>query len=227
MYKSLIAAADLCDRMGVEIPTDILLDMYLYDVVKTQAHYERVLSQAVRELYNGKSSEDDFLSTMTTLLDEQTRRAWNEGMRLNDLDPAKDMTEAFEAELRNIQDEEFSHVDGFIAAIVQAGKDGTPVDPLLTRAGLWASRYPDIVSRAQVFTAPKDLNFRWIYGDTIQHCDTCSKLEGIVATAADWADLQARGIYPQSPNLDCSGFNCDCHLDSTDDDVTPGGIPSV
>jgi hypothetical protein len=185
--------------------------------VKTEAYYSRVLERAVRDLYNERISPDDFLGTMTRLLDDQIVRAWREGMRQNDLDPQRDMTPEWESEIRAIQDSEFSHVQGFLDAILAARASGSGTDALMTRAGLWASRYPDVVSRARVITAPKDLLFTWEYGDTVKHCETCSEMAALGAKPASfWAEKQAEGIYPQSPQLACSGFNCDCRLKATD-----------
>jgi hypothetical protein len=73
---------------------------------------------------------------------------------------------------------------------------------------------------AEVFTAPDDQNYRWKYGDTIEHCESCSDMVAVgVQSAVYWRDQQAAGIYPQSPDLSCSGFHCDCELEPTDDPV--------
>jgi hypothetical protein len=215
-----------CADNGIELAPRLLDGLELV-AVKTEAYYSRVLSKAVRDLYNGKISADDFLTTESRLLDEQIVRAWNEGMRLNDLNPQSDMTPEWEAIVKEIQDSEFQHVQGFMDAIEQAAKDKQPIQPLLDRADLWSGEYQTTVTRAQVVTAPKDLNFVWHFGNTIEHCDTCAALNGIVAPAAEWAKLHDRGIYPQSDKLACHGFKCECGLDPTDDKVTPGGIPSV
>lgn len=186
--------------------------------VKTEAYYLRVLSRAVRDLYNNRITSDDMLSEMLRLLDEQIVRAWNEGMRANALDPARDMTAEWEAEIRRIQDSEAGYTQGFVDAIVAAREAGKPIQPLLDRAGLWASRYADVMSRAQVLTAPKDLLMVWRYGDTVEHCATCSEMAGMGAKPASfWAEKQAEGIYPKSPELACHGFRCDCRLESVDE----------
>ena len=216
MYPRLKAAFDWCVEHDADMPCDLLDDLHILGV-KTEAYYLRVLSKAVRDLYNDKTNSDDFLGTITRLLDEQIVRAWNEGMRLNDLNPTRDMKPEFEDEIRRIQDSEFSYVQGFMDAIEKARTDQTPIDPLLSRAELWAGRYSDVVSRAQVFTAAKDLYFRWVYGDTIEHCETCAAMaaEGIQPSTF-WTEKQAAGIYPKSPELACNGFNCDCSMQAED-----------
>lgn len=198
------------------LPLDVL-------ALKTEAYYGRVLSRGVRDVYNGVATADDLLTVMARLLDEQMRRAWNEGMRENELDPQQDMTNDWEMLLQGIIDEEFGHVEQFIADVVAARDNGTPIDPLLRRAELWANRYNDVVNRAKLETAePKD-KFEWVYGDT-QHCDTCARLNGIVARASEW---EQAGFHPQQPPnemLDCGGWRCQCELVPTDRRRSPDAL---
>jgi hypothetical protein len=221
-YPVLRAAAFYCASSGIQIPAGLERDLSSIGI-KTEGYYLRVLSQAVRDLYNDKITTDDFLSTESRLLDEQIVRAWNEGMRLNDLNPQTDMKPEWEQMIKDIQNSEFDYVQGFMDAIEQARRDGTPIQPLLDRAELWASRYSDVVSRSQVITAPKDLNFFWKYGPTNEHCQDCSDMVAVgVQTAEFWRKKQAEGIYPGSPQLACHGFHCECGLESTDEKVTAG-----
>lgn len=218
-YPALKSAVDLCIKQRVEIPLDLLVD--IYHVFKTEAHYLRVLDKAVQDLYAGEITEDDFLGTMTTLLDEQIRRAWNEGMRANELDPATDMTDEWEARIQELIDYEFDFVQQFMDDIMAARADGAGVDALRARAGLWANRYNEVVNTSKLETAePKD-KFEWIYGDT-EHCDTCAALNGLVASAAEWEES---GFHPQQPPNDmltCGGWRCACSLEPTDKRRSPG-----
>jgi hypothetical protein len=189
--------------------------------IKTENHYLRVLARATRDLYNGGITEDGMLSTMTILLDEQMRKAWNEGMRVNELDPQADMTDEWEAQLQDIINNEFNFVEQFIVDIVTAREDKTPLEPLLSRVDLWAGRYTDVVNQSILATAePKD-KYEWIYGDT-EHCNTCEQLNGLVARAGEW---EQAGLHPQQPPnelLTCGGWRCQCRLEPTDKRRTAG-----
>lgn len=194
-----------------------------YYFLKTEGYYLRVLNRAIRDLYNEHTTEDDFMSTMVNLLDGQMRRAWNEGMRLNGLDPATDMTTAWEMELQGIIDNEFAFVQRLIDDILQTKLDGRSVDVVLSRAQLWANRYNDVVNRAKIATAPNDKKFEWVLGDT-EHCETCQSLSGIVATAEEWNASKIHPQMPPNPLLKCSGWNCQCELVPTDKRKTANAL---
>jgi hypothetical protein len=83
------------------------------------------------------------------------------------------------------------------------------------RAEMWANRYSDMVTQAQLWFGGKD-KFEWQLGATEQHCSTCSQLDGIVAYASEWDES---GLHPQgapNDNLECGGWQCDCSLNATD-----------
>ena len=199
--------------------------------VKTFDFFLRVLSRDVRALYTGKIGQDEFIDNLAGLLEQQLRRAWNEGMRENGLDPARDMTPEWEQVYQDIVANEFTHVDQFAADIVAARESESGTDALLARANLWANRYNDVVNQSMLTTAPgqgtdNEARYVWVYGDT-EHCETCAALNGIVATASAWAESGYRPQSPPNDALECGGWRCQCRLELTDDEPTPGGIPSV
>jgi hypothetical protein len=195
---------------------------------KTYEFFLRSLSASVRALWAGNITEAVFIDKLASLLEQQMRRAWNEGMRDNGLDPARDMKPEWEQAYQELVAEQFGYVDQFAADIVEARKvPGASIDPFIIRAELWANNYTSTVNTARVVTAAKDARYVWRLGATEEHCETCAALNGVVALASDWDKLRARGIEPQGDKLMCGGWNCDCMLELTDDDLTPGGIPSV
>jgi hypothetical protein len=195
---------------------------------KTYDYFLRTLSASVRALWAGNISEAEFVDRLAGLLEQQMRRAWNEGMRENGLDPAKDMKDEWEQKYQDLVAEQFGYVDQFAADIVEArSKEGATVDQFIARAEMWANNYTSTVNTAIIVTGEKDAHYVWRLGATEEHCETCLGLNGIVALADDWAQLAAQGIEPQGDKLVCGGWNCDCRIELTDDDLTPGGIPDV
>ena len=188
---------------------------------KTVAYYERVLSKDVRGLYNGTMDMGAFVDDHIRLVEEQLRRAWNEGMRANDLDPTRDMKPEWEAILQDVIAEEFTYIEDFGAAIEKAALEEQPIDGLLGRAKLWTNRYNEVVNLAKLTTRPKD-RYKWVIGSTAEHCSTCIGLNGKVATAEEWL---ASGYRPQGRNLECGGWNCQCRLIYTEEPVTQKGTP--
>ena len=51
--------------------------------------------------------------------------------------------------------------------------------------------------------------FMWQRGSTEEPCSDCLALDGQVKTLREW---EAAGIEPQSPDLECGGWNCQCRL---------------
>ena len=190
------------------------LDMWDF---KTLDYFLRVLLAWVNDLYNGSTSEAEFVDRLAELIDQQLTRAWNEGMRANGLDPIQDMTEEYQQQLQDIIASEYSYVDQFARDI--AAHSGT-LPQFQSRAQLWANRYNDVVNQSKLATADGKDRYEWVYGDT-DHCETCASLNGLVATAKEW-DIS--GFKPQSaPNdmLTCGGWKCQCRLEPTDKRRSP------
>jgi len=194
--------------------------------IKTVGHYERVLKEAVHDLYNGVIDDRTFIDNLLNLIDGQLTRAWNEGMRNNDLDPQRDMTPEWEEALENLKLNELDYVDDFADEIIRAAKAGDPIDPFLDRSTLWANRYNEVVNTSMITTRPED-RFAWRLGATEEHCATCATLNGVVATGQEW---QESGYHPQEPPngmLECGGWRCDCRFEYTEEPATEGGIPNA
>jgi hypothetical protein len=219
-------AADWLERRGVMLGGKDWRG--IYSVTRTYAHYLRVIDAAAHDLYRGDMDEGDFVQTMIDVIDEQLRKAWNEGMRANNLDPEQDMEDDWASELQDIIDNEYEFVLDFGSAILEAAElDRVEETPnarwpgMKARAALWADRYNDVVNRSKLATAGAADRLVWVYGDT-DHCETCFTLNGIVASAEEWRES---GFKPQSPpnnQLECGGWNCQCTLEPTNERRTQG-----
>ena len=222
LSDAVVSVADWMKANDIALPTDLAVKI---EAVKTQAYFQRALWDYTRKFHAGSMDVSTFLDKFIALVEDQARRAWNEGMRNVGQDPAN-MSIPQRARLQEIINQEFNHVLDFASAIEAAKNEGKPVDPFKARVDLWANRYPNIVNEAQAYCAPYD-RFRWEYGDTKDHCSTCYTLNGIVATGQQW---QMSGLMPQNPpnhRLECGGWRCRCRLVPTQDPLTETGIPAV
>lgn len=184
--------------------------------VKTAAYMSRVIDTLVRDLYNGVIESDEFNTELADLIENQFRRAFNEGMRNNELDPIKDMTPEWEAEYQRMVTDQYAFIERFAKDILEGAKSGQSKDEFMARADLWANQYESVVNEAQLITADKKQKYKWTLGATEEHCDTCSRLNGIIAYAEEW---EKAGFHPQRPPnelLECGGWRCDCSLEPTD-----------
>ena len=184
--------------------------------IKTEGFMERTITGLVKDLYNGNIEKNEFDDRMFSLYDDQMRRAFNEGMRANGLDPA-DITDAWRQVYQDKTLSQVEFIDKFSSEILQGSIDGTDLQQYLNRVDLWTQQYPAMVEEARLVTAyPKD-RYIWHLGATEQHCSTCASLDGVIHTAQEWLDL---GLHPgQPPNgaLECGGWRCDCSLEYTDE----------
>jgi hypothetical protein len=189
----------------------------------TYGHYSRQISGAVAMLYNGAMTEAEFVTLFSDIIPQQLRRAWNEGMAENGLDPG-DITEEWQLTLDARILSEFDFVDRFAAAIVAARSDPTALQGLLARGDLWANRYNDVANEARLLTADSKEKYVWRMGATEEHCQTCSALNGIVAFAREWEQARFRPQDPPNDLLECGGWRCDCTLESTTARRTPKAL---
>lgn len=192
--------------------------------LKTYDYYLRALRGLVIGLYRGYLG-GEFRDIMTDLVFGQFTDAYEQAMKDNEV---ATMTPEMRTELDNLIETEWGFVEGFFSDIIDARVDGTPVDPLLSRAELWANKWNDVYNKAsmtiEVMFGGK---LKWILGATEEHCATCSALNGIVAWAKDWEES---GIHPQNaPNahLECGGWRCDCSLEHTDEKRTRNGRSKI
>lgn len=194
-----------------------------YDLtpLKTVAYYQRALRQAIRDLY-ASGDVGPFVDKLVYLIDEQFRRAWNEGARDVGFPPER-MSDSDRLRYMFRADAEKEHVLGLAQAILDARENDTPVDRLLARAEMWATRYNEVRDQARAYFGGLE-RLVWRVGPT-EHCETCLLLNGVVATAVEWNAARMRGYYPKSPKLACGGFRCQCELSPTDDPVSLSGIP--
>jgi hypothetical protein len=138
------------------------------------------------------------------------------------------MTDDDRAELKAIIDGEYDQVIKLAEANMES-RSGTLDEfrqKFRSRIDLWVNRYTDVIGRARVYFGGKT-RLKWTLGKTEEHCETCATLNGVVAFAYEW---EQSGIKPQSPPnsmLACSGWNCDCSLEPTDQRRSPNALGTL
>ena len=197
--------------------------------VKTYEFFLRNMQRLIRSVYENNLG-GDFVTIAGNLISGQLRRAYEEAWKDEGTDGAMPdyLTESLTAMVTDQQ----SYLDGLYKDIVNARVDGTPIEPLLSRAEMWAGQYDTAYRQAvELIRLETGGNFEWVKGNTENGCGTCDKLNGIVMSAQEWQslNLHPRG-YP-NPLLECQGGgpanNCDCELQPTDKRRTPKGYTTV
>lgn len=195
--------------------------------------YEYMLKQ-IEGLVNGVYSGNiggQFIDTMANLISGQLTQAYRQAFE------DEGYTDEFLPEYLTTALEEmilgqYDYVDQYYRDIVDARVDGTPIEPLLSRAQMWANQWNAAYQKAlELIRMQNGGNLEWVQGATEKGCRTCAALDGIIMSAKEWQalDLHPRG-YPNS-KLECEGGgpanNCDCTLSPTDKRRSPNAYGRV
>jgi hypothetical protein len=187
---------------------------YLTAEYKTQDYFLARIEGLVRGLYTGNVG-GEFVDVFANLISGQLLDAYEKAYFDEGYTDA--LPDYLQAAYQEAVSNQYSYVDAFYRAIVDARIDNTSIDPLMMRAQLWAQRWTENYNEAvRLMTLAGGGNMIWIEGDTMDKCPTCLALDGIVARAKEWDEL---GVKPQhAPNnkLNCEGWKCGCSLQATD-----------
>ncbi len=192
---------------------------------KTYDYMLAAITGLVRGVYSGLVG-GAFIDTMANLISGQLTQAYQQAFEdegFTDFALPEYLAMSLEAAILT----QYDYVDGFYRDIVDARVDQTSIDPLLTRAGMWANRWTESYNEAvRLITVENGGRLMWQYGEA-EHCETCRALNGIVAFAKEWDML---GVKPQNaPNnlIECGGWNCQCALVTTDKRRSPGAYGRI
>jgi hypothetical protein len=173
-------------------------------------------------LWAGQFTTLDFADAMFSAMRRGFEQAWREGALECGILPGERSDEE-QKELDRMLGDNLTYVPQFGDYIFANSKaNGGSIGPILNRAELWVNRYNEVKAKAQLM-ACKDAKYRWQYGPT-EHCKSCLRLNGRVYRASVWAKY---GIQPQSHNLACKGYRCQCQFILTKDPVTKGRPPKI
>jgi hypothetical protein len=183
--------------------------------IKSYEYFLRTILHLVNSVYDGYIA-GEFIDITASLIQGQLTRAYQEAVEEAGLD-IDQMTPEMNGELEEIILNEFNYVDRFYRDIIDARINETSIQPLLARAELWANRFNDTKNKAALtIKAQFGGRLEWVLGATEEHCETCARLNRLVAFASEW---RQSGIFPQNPPnpvLECGGWKCDCKLQDTE-----------
>ena len=190
---------------------------------KTYDYFLSTLERLIRSVYSGLLG-GEFIDITANLIQGQIfqayEQAWLDDGNLLPL-PAFLQAAAEQAVLS-----QFSYIDQLFRDIVDAKIDNTSLEPLLARAPLWASRFSEAQSNANALIALEmGGKLKWVEGDTVKKCPVCLSLDGIVAYASIWTQLQVQPQNAPNPALSmhsegCQGWRCGCSLIPTNERQT-------
>jgi hypothetical protein len=183
----------------------------------TQAEFESSLGALTTailtlSLLNGLDDTDNEAAQLLTdaallILEDDSPEAQEAG--LETLTDPIILEEALPLEASiELQDEIALALASTLATDIFVGQYENDPDGLATRLNMWGITAAGLFAAGQLIGHPEML-FTWHLGATANHCSDCLGFDGQTMTGAEW---QATGLRPQSRDLECNGFFCDCSL---------------
>jgi len=194
---------------------------------KTVDAYRRSLRQFVRGYWNGTLGAFDFFDGFANTIERNFTKAWYDGAAQWGIAP-DEITDEERTRLKLEINTEITHISGFADAI-QAGSraNGGSLTALYDRLEMWITTYGRIESLAGQLAAA-DQKGIWVYGDTTNHCPSCSAYAGLVFRNSVWVKfLEPYDLLPRGKGLACGGWKCDCSIKKTSEPVRSGRPPIV
>lgn len=186
--------------------------------------YRSELRAIVRGLWIGAIDAADFVLRMTTSLDRSIKAAWKEGASKAGV-ADDELTDDEKYERERFYWAQVGRIEMFASDVEKGSKaNGGKLAPLMGRVELWVNQYNSAVVKAEAM-AKGDAKAVWVLGPT-EHCRTCAGLAGKVKRMSFWLSH----VLPQNapnPKLECSGYRCQCRLESTDAPLSKGRLPGV
>lgn len=174
---------------------------------KSEATFAKGIRDAVRGLWLGSFDYMAFVDSMTSTIWRGYESAWVEGAAECGMSPS-DRTTAEQRRLVQIVNQDLGHVPGLADFVTQNSKENEgKLGKSLARAEMWSNRYNYVVGVAQQMSCA-DQKYQWRVGPT-DHCHDCQTYDGRIYRGSTWA---AVGAQPQSRNLACGGYRCQCRL---------------
>ena len=221
--QALIDAVEYLEKCGRKIPLVLMVSLVSLGV-KTVEYFQSTLTRMVRNVYDGDLG-GEFINIMQDLvlgqISQAFETAWTDDG--NELPPPEYIRDASQEMVR----EQWSHIDDFYRAIVDARVDQTGVDALLSRVQLWANQWNTAYNECRRLIAVENGDkLKWVMGIT-EHCRTCLALNGIVAYAREWDELGVKPGGTSNELLDCRGYNCQCGLEVTTKRRSPNALSRI
>lgn len=187
------------------------------------SNYQRQIRSAVRGLWRGVISFEDFRDALTATINRGMNQAWKEGAGECGIS-LDELSEPEQEALQAMIDNQLEYIKGFGTFVDDNSKPNKgKFNDLLSRSELWINRYQEASSQAKMM-ACADQKLKWVIngkGNCKEHCSSCMKLNNKVKRASYWNKL---GLHPQSSLLECGGWRCCCIFEVTNEPISPGRL---
>lgn len=189
----------------------------------TASDFERRFTKALVKGVDGKLDRDAFEQALLDMLADGAVKAYADGLRTGGHDGALDS--GHQSQLYDFLTDQIDYIDGLGQSLAdgQLQPTGEPrrekafgdvIDAIRRKAEMWVRKSLKDVYYKGLRASNGNPLMQWNLGATEQHCPDCYSFDGVTKPFNEWYDS---GFLPQSKNLACGGWNCDCSLNRVEE----------
>lgn len=171
--------------------------------VRILNRFQDELNRLSRLLSNGSMTRAQFQSEFKALI----KRTLQELFAIGTGEDYNSLSQEQKAVIDNMSQEQEDYSGAIALALASGEYEDNPAG-LSNRIGLWVSVLGGALFLGRMWGDDNKL-LQWRLGGTVEHCTTCSTLNGQTKTAKEWRES---GYQPQGSMLECRGFKCQCGL---------------
>lgn len=173
------------------------------EAVNILNYFETSLMALSTQLQRGGISEAEYKARFKVLIQRTLKALFALGSGVEESEQTPEAQATIDAMVQEQED----YSEGIAIALAAGNYEDNPAG-LANRVGLWVSMFAGALFLGRMW-GDDNKRLQWRLGGTIEHCTTCSMLNGQVKTAKEWRES---GYQPQGSMLECKGFRCQCGL---------------
>lgn len=190
--------------VGTDLGGRLHADTAQKDYTATKDAFVEDVAASISDAASGEISKGAFAIRMRAALSKYGKAAYLDGLEDGGVE-ATALEGADSDSFASILAEQSGYVTDARAGITDFGGDAE------ARAMLWGNKSLQLFYDAGLMSSDKNGMYEWEMGDT-EHCADCLRLNGQKHRLKEWHD---EGWLPQSSDLECNGYNCQCVLKKT------------
>ncbi len=203
----------------VQVATKAAQNVYTYKATELEnaiEDYGDILATHIQGTISG--SKQQFIQGMEEIVTAELLAIFKDGVGI---DESEDLNDIEQADFDELLQPQMESIQGFADDIYT--NKGAILDKqvenlqgfgrnLGQRLLMWAGAARQFFNRGLII-GRREVTMTWRLGKTEQHCSDCLRFNGRESSKETWLQLAGAGFYPQSRNLECKGYNCDCFME--------------
>jgi hypothetical protein len=174
-------------------------------LVMTQVAFMDAFNRALTLARSGVLDKRAVRAILRTEVVAQGRKAYIDGLRDGDAD-SLEIDKTGERIIGRWRAQQLQFVNDFVDKLF---KDEFTNAQLQQKAQQWVNKSINPLYYAGMEQGNVNQQYMWVVNPAKEHCKTCLKLNGQVHKLKEYIK---RGLLPQSPKLECGGWECGCKL---------------